>query len=101
MNVFLYSFVHQPINITCTEHLDADFSLTEAVCLNQRFFGHGRAPYVVMGSGGAETKTLTIPADPVWAPGSRYRYTLTLGTADVTLDIDVVEWDEENYSVRW
>ena len=54
-----------------------------------------------MGSGGAETKTLTIPADPVWAPGSRYRYTLTLGTADVTLDIDVAEWDEENYSVRW
>lgn len=54
-----------------------------------------------VGSGGAETKTLTIPADPVWAPGSRYRYTLTLGTADVTLDIDVVEWDEENYSVRW
>lgn len=54
-----------------------------------------------VGSGGAETKTLTIPADPVWDPGSRYRYTLTLGTADVTLDIDVVEWDEENYSVRW
>lgn len=54
-----------------------------------------------VGSGGAETKTLTIPADPVWDPGSRYRYTLTLGTADVTLDIDVEEWDEENYSVRW
>lgn len=54
-----------------------------------------------VGSGGAETKTLTIPADPVWAPGRHYRYTLTLGTADVTLDIDVEEWDEENYSVRW
>lgn len=54
-----------------------------------------------VGSGGAETKTLTIPADPVWDPGSRYRYTLTLGTADVTLNIDVAEWDEENYSVRW
>ena len=54
-----------------------------------------------VGSGGAETKTLTIPADPVWDPGSRYRYTLTLGTADVTLDIDVVKWTTQDYTVEW
>ena len=55
-----------------------------------------------VGSGGAETKTLTIPADPVWAPGSRYRYTLTLGTADVTLNIDVVDWEPaEDNNITW
>ena len=55
-----------------------------------------------VGSGGAETKTLTIPADPVWAPGRHYRYTLTLGTADVTLNIDVVDWEPaEDNNITW
>ena len=53
------------------------------------------------GSGASETKSLTLPADPSWEPGRHYRYTLTLGTADVTLNIDVVDWDEKDYSVRW
>ena len=52
-------------------------------------------------AGASETKSLTLPADPVWQPGRHYRYTLTLGTADVTLNIDVVDWDEKDYSVRW
>ena len=53
------------------------------------------------GAGISETKSLTLPADPSWEPGRHYRYTLTLGTADVTLNIDVVDWDEKDYSVRW
>ncbi len=53
------------------------------------------------GAGASETKSLTLPADPSWEPGRHYRYTLTLGTADVTLNIDVVKWDTEDYTVEW
>ena len=54
------------------------------------------------GAGASETKSLTIPADPVWAPGRHYRYTLTLGTADVTLNIDIVDWEPaEDNNITW
>ena len=53
------------------------------------------------GAGASETKSLTLPADPAWQSGSRYRYTLTLGTADVTLNITVAKWSQEDYTVEW
>ena len=54
------------------------------------------------GAGASETKSLTLPADPVWAPGRHYRYTLTLGTTDVTLNIDVVDWEPaEDNNITW
>ena len=53
------------------------------------------------GAGASETKSLTLPADPAWQPGRHYRYTLTLGTADVTLNIDVVKWDTRDFTVEW
>ena len=53
-------------------------------------------------AGASETKSLTLPADPVWQPGRHYRYTLTLGTADVTLNIDVVDWEPaEDNNITW
>ena len=51
--------------------------------------------------GASEDKTLSLPSTTPWQSGRHYRYTLTLGTADVTLNIDVVDWDEKDYSVRW
>ena len=54
------------------------------------------------GAGTSETKSLTLPADPSWEPGRHYRYTLTLGTADVTLNIDVVDWEPaEDNNITW
>ena len=54
------------------------------------------------GAGASETKSLTLPADPSWEPGRHYRYTLTLGTADVTLNIDVVDWEPaEDNNITW
>lgn len=54
------------------------------------------------GAGASETKSLTLPADPAWQPGRHYRYTLTLGTADVTLNIDVVDWEPaEDNNITW
>lgn len=54
------------------------------------------------GAGASETKSLTLPADPSWEPGRHYRYTLTLGTTDVTLNIDVVDWEKTNdNNITW
>ena len=54
------------------------------------------------GAGISETKSLTLPADPSWQPGRHYRYTLTLGTTDVTLNIDVVDWEPaEDNNITW
>ena len=54
------------------------------------------------GAGASETKSLTLPAAPSWEPGRHYRYTLTLGTADVTLNIDVVDWEPaEDNNITW
>lgn len=52
-------------------------------------------------NGQSETKTVSLPSTPAWEPGRHYRYTLTVGSADVTLKINVVPWDEENYNVSW
>lgn len=52
-------------------------------------------------NGQSETKTVNLPSTPAWEPGRHYRYTLTVGSADVTLKINVVPWDEENYNVSW
>ena len=54
------------------------------------------------GAGASETKSLTLPADPAWQPGRHYCYTLTLGTTDVTLNIDVVDWEPaEDNNITW
>ena len=53
------------------------------------------------GAGTPETKSLTLPADPVWQPGRHYRYTLTLGGADVTLIVKIIDWNERNFSVEF
>ena len=55
-----------------------------------------------VGGAAPETKELTLPADPAWQPGRHYRYTLTLGTTDVTLNIDVVDWEPaEDNNITW
>lgn len=54
-----------------------------------------------LNGGQSETKTVSLPSTPAWEPGRHYRYTLTVGSADVTLKINVVPWDEENYNVSW
>ena len=54
-----------------------------------------------LNGGQPETKTVNLPSTPAWEPGRHYRYTLTVGSADVTLNINVVSWDEENYNVSW
>lgn len=52
-------------------------------------------------NGQSKTKTVNLPSTPAWEPGRHYRYTLTVGSADVTLKINVVSWYEEKYNVSW
>lgn len=46
-----------------------------------------------------ETKTISLPQDPVWQPGRHYRYTIKFAMADVTLSVEMVQWDERDYTV--
>lgn len=53
-------------------------------------------------NGQSETKTVNLPSTPAWEPGRHYRYTLTVGSADVTLNIDITDWEDggEN-NIKW
>ena len=53
-------------------------------------------------NGQSETKTVSLPSTPAWEPGRHYRYTLTVGSADVTLNIDITDWEDggEN-NIKW
>ena len=54
-----------------------------------------------IGDAQPETKIITLPPNPAWEPGRHYRYTLALGTADVSLNITVADWIPEDYTVEW
>ena len=46
--------------------------------------------------------SLTVPADPAWIAARHYIYTLKLNdVVDVTLNINVLDWEEDNYSMNF
>ena len=46
------------------------------------------------------TVTYTVgPSEPVWQPGHHYRYTIKFAMADVTLSVEMVQWDKRDYTV--
>ena len=55
-----------------------------------------------LNGGQSETKTVNLPSTPAWEPGRHYRYTLSVGSADVTLNIDITDWEDggEN-NITW
>lgn len=54
-----------------------------------------------IGDAEPETKTLSLPSDPVWQSGRHYCYTLTIGSADVLLSVEMVQWTERDYTVTF
>ena len=49
-----------------------------------------------------EPVTLPIPSDPAWSAGRHYVYTVKLNDVqDVTLNINVLDWEEDNYSMNF
>lgn len=68
---------------------------------------NGHAPINIkvsytLNGGQPETKTVNLPSTPAWEPGRHYRYTLAVGSADVTLNIDITDWEDggEN-NIKW
>ena len=64
----------------------------------------GHAPITLevtyaIGDAAPETKTIALPSSTPWEPGHHYRYTLKLAMADVTLSVEMVQWDERDYTV--
>lgn len=47
------------------------------------------------------TATVSFPTGSKWTAGQHYNYTLTLKAATVTLNVAVLDWEEENTSVSW
>lgn len=47
------------------------------------------------------TATASIPVGVTWVAGQSYKYTITLKSAQLSLDVTVQDWDEENTSVLW
>ena len=46
--------------------------------------------------------SLAVPADPAWTAAQHYIYTLKLNdVVDVTLNINVLDWEEDNYSMNF
>ena len=46
--------------------------------------------------------SLAVPADPAWTAARHYIYTLKLNdVVDVTLNINVLDWEEDNYSMNF
>lgn len=55
-----------------------------------------------LNGGQPETKTVNLPSTPAWEPGRHYRYTLTVGSADVTLNIDITDWEDGGgNNIKW
>lgn len=53
-------------------------------------------------NGQSETKTVNLPSTPAWEPGRHYRYTLAVGSADVTLNIDITDWEDSGENnIKW
>lgn len=54
-----------------------------------------------LNGGQPETKTVNLPSTPAWEPGRHYRYTITVGTVDASLGVQVLDWEEKDYTVEW
>lgn len=54
-----------------------------------------------MTEGQEQSHSIYLPSDTSWDPGRHYHYTLSIGSAKVTLKVNVVDWDERNFSVEF
>lgn len=54
-----------------------------------------------MAEGQEQSRSIYLPSDTSWDPGRHYHYTLSIGSAKVTLKVNVVDWDERNFSVEF
>lgn len=54
-----------------------------------------------MAEGQEQSHSIYLPSDTSWDPGRHYHYTLSIGSAKVTLKVNVVDWDERNFSVEF
>ena len=54
-----------------------------------------------MAEGQEQSHSIYLPSDTSWDPGRHYHYTLSIGSAKVTLKVNVVDWYERNFSVEF
>lgn len=102
------SLADTPFNNSFVLNVDNQFSCTNALndllLLPQTFVQDAagfQLTYRYNGDNTDRTATASIPADTAWEAGQSYKYTITLKAAQLSLEVTVQEWGEENTSVSW
>lgn len=102
------SLADTPFNNSFVLNVDNQFSCTNALgdllLLPQTFVQDAagfQLTYRYNGDNTDRTATASIPADTAWEAGQSYKYTITLKAAQLSLEVTVQEWGEENTTVSW
>lgn len=57
--------------------------------------------YRYTGETADHTATANIPANTSWESGQHYNYTVTLKAAGLTINVNILDWDDKDTSVSW
>lgn len=102
------SLAGTPFDKSFVLNVDNQFSCTNALgdllLLPQTFVQDAagfQLTYRYNGDQADRTATASIPAGTAWTAGQSYKYTITLKAAQLSLDVTVQDWAEEETSVLW
>lgn len=94
---------NEEFNLNTTSGLEKDNVLDDLLLLPQVLEATAQfsLTYRYNNDTADRTATVSFPTDSEWTAGQHYNYTLTLKAATVTLNVAVLDWEEENTSVSW
>lgn len=95
--------MEEKFSLNTTNGLEKDNVLGDLLLLPQALEGTAQfsLTYRYNNDTGDRTATISLPTGSKWTAGQQYNYTLTLKAATVTLNVAVLDWEEENTSVSW
>ena len=94
---------NEEFNLNTTSGLEKDNVLGDLLLLPQTLEATAQfsLTYRYNSDTNDRTATVSFPTGSEWTAGQHYNYTLTLKAATVTLNVAVLDWEEENTSVSW
>ena len=94
---------NEEFNLNTTSGLEKDNVLGDLLLLPQTLEATAQfsLTYRYNSDTNDRTATVSLPTGSEWTAGQHYNYTLTLKAATVTLNVAVLDWEEENTSVSW
>lgn len=94
---------NEEFNLNTTSGLEKDNVLDDLLLLPQDLKATAQfsLTYRYNNDTADRTAAVSFPTGSEWTAGQHYNYTLTLKAATVTLNVAVLDWEEENTSVSW